>query len=74
VATTQYYPQPSHAERFNINLRAALIAYHADSQTTWDENLTWLQLAFNTATHEATENTPFEIVFPFRAGSPLLNK
>jgi hypothetical protein len=72
VTTTPYYPQPSHAERFNRNLRSAVIAYHTDNQTTWDENFTWLQLAFNTATHDATEHTPFEIVFPFRARSPLL--
>jgi transposase InsO family protein len=34
VATTPYYPQPSLAERFNRNLRSALIAYHAESQNT----------------------------------------
>jgi transposase InsO family protein len=27
VTTTPYYTQPSHAERFNTNLRSALIAY-----------------------------------------------
>jgi transposase InsO family protein len=45
VTTTPYYPQPSHGERFNRNLRSALIAFHSDSQTTRDENLSWLQLA-----------------------------
>ncbi|GFG36571.1 hypothetical protein Cfor_06188 [Coptotermes formosanus] len=57
-------PQPSHAERFNHNLRAALILYHGDTHVTWDQNLTWLQLAFNTANHKATLATPFEVVFP----------
>jgi hypothetical protein len=74
VTTTPYYPQPSHAERFNRNLRSALIAYHGDAHSTWDENLTWLQLAFNTAKHEATQATPFEIIFPFRVGTPLLHQ
>jgi len=47
--TSPYYPQPSHAERLNKKLRAALIAYHIGAHTTWDQNLTWLQLAFNMA-------------------------
>jgi hypothetical protein len=59
VITSLYYPQPSHAERFNKNLRAALIAFHSEAQTTWDQNLTWLQLAFNMAEHEATRAPPF---------------
>jgi hypothetical protein len=61
VTTTPYYPHRSHAERVHRNLRSDLIAYHADNQTTWDKNLTWLQLAFNTATHEATEHTPLRL-------------
>jgi transposase InsO family protein len=73
VTTTPYYPQPSHAERFNRNLRSALIAYYSHSQTSWDEGLMFLQLAFNTAKHESTRATPFEVMFPFRAGSPLLH-
>ena len=74
VTTSPYYPQPSHAERINKNLRAALIAYHSDAHMTWDKQLYWLQLSFNTAEHEITKATPFEVIFPFRAGSPLLHK
>jgi hypothetical protein len=55
VTTSLYYPQPSHAERFNRNLRAALIAYHWEAHDTWDQQLTWLQVAFNTAEHESTK-------------------
>jgi transposase InsO family protein len=73
VTTSPYHPQPSYAERFNKNLRAALIAYHSNAQNTWDRNLTWLQLAFNTADHESTKATPFTVIFPFRSGSPLIN-
>ena len=73
VTTSPYYPQPSHAERFNKNLRAALIAYHSGTHMTWDQNLTWLQLAFNMAEHEATRSPPFSVIFPFRSNSPLLN-
>ena len=73
VTTSPYYPQPSHAERFNKNLRTALIVYHSESHTTWDQNLTWLQLAFNMAEHEATRAAPFLVIFHFRFNSPLLN-
>jgi hypothetical protein len=33
-----------------------------------------LQVAFNTAEHESTKASPFVGMFPFRAGSPLLNQ
>jgi transposase InsO family protein len=74
VTTSPYYPQASHAERFNRNLRAALIAYHGHDHVTWNQNLSWLQLTFETAKHESTKATPFEVIFPFRAGSPLMNR
>uniref|UniRef100_A0A1B6JZN4 RNA-directed DNA polymerase n=1 Tax=Homalodisca liturata TaxID=320908 RepID=A0A1B6JZN4_9HEMI len=73
VTTSPYYPQPSHAERFNRNLRAALIAYHAEKQTTWDENLSWLQLAFNSALHESHDSTPFQVMFSRPPSDPLSN-
>ena len=73
VTTSPYYPQPSHAERFNRNLRNALIAYHAEAHNTWDQNFTWLQLAFNMAEHESTKEAPFAVIFPFRSSSPLIN-
>jgi transposase InsO family protein len=34
--TTPYYPNPSHAERFNRNLKSALIAYHHTNHSLWD--------------------------------------
>jgi transposase InsO family protein len=73
VTTTPHYPQPSHAERFNRNLRAALIAYHHRDHTRWDENLTWLQFAFNSARHDAHKATPFSLMFSFTPNSPLSN-
>ena len=36
VTTSPNYLQTSHAERFNMNLRAALIAYHSGAHATWD--------------------------------------
>ena len=73
VTTSPYYPQPSHAERFNRNLRSALIAYHAEQQDCWDLNLKWLQLAFNTALHESHKAVPSEVMFGFSPSLPLEN-
>ena len=73
VTTSPYYPQPSHAERFNRNLRSALIAFHADRQTTWDQELPWIQFAFNTSHHESHKAVPFELMFGFPPNNPLAN-
>lgn len=73
VTTSPYYPQPSHAERFNRNLRSALIAFHAEKQTTWDQNLPWIQFAFNTARHESHKAVPFNLIFGFPPNNPLAN-
>ncbi|URQ09129.1 replicase [Halyomorpha halys erranti-like virus 1] len=69
--TSPYYPQPSYAERFNRNLKSCLIAYHSDSQNTWDQSLGWLQFAFNSATHDATDRPPFDVIFRYQPYSPL---
>lgn len=73
VTTSPYYPQPSFAERFNRNLKAALIAYHAESQTKWDRSLPWLNLAFNTAKHEAHQATPASLLLAYPLNSALSN-
>jgi transposase InsO family protein len=74
VTTSPYYPQTSHAERFNRNLKSALITYHGEAHTTWDRDLPLLQLAFNTTKHEATWTTAFEIVYYTKHGDICLVK
>ena len=73
ITTTPYYPKPNHSERFNRNLRAALIAYHHSDHSSWDSNLPWLQFAFNTARHESLSVTPFSLFYSFSPNSPLSN-
>jgi hypothetical protein len=58
LTPTPYYPQASLAERVNRNLKSALKIFHHSSQKTWDEDLPWISIAFNTATHESTQATP----------------
>lgn len=73
IRTTPYYPQPSFAERVNRNLKAALVAYHAKSRTRWDESIPWLNLAFNSAQHEALKASPASLMLAFPLNSPLSN-
>ena len=71
--TSPYHPQASVAERFNKNLRSALIAYHSKNHRAWDQNLYWLSFAFNCARHEAHRQTPVSLVFGFPVNNPLSN-
>lgn len=73
ITTTPYYPQPSFAERVNRNLKAALIAFHSDCQRKWDASLSWLNFAFNSATHEASKVTPASLMFTYPLNCPLSN-
>ena len=56
--STPYFPLGSLAELFNRNLKAALKIFHHAFQTSWDEDLPWLSVAFYMATHESTGCTP----------------
>jgi len=71
ITTTPYYPQASLAERVNRNLKSALKIFHHGSQTTWDEDLTWLSLAFNTTVHESTKSTPDKLFLGRELKCPL---
>jgi hypothetical protein len=71
ITTTPYYLQPSHAERFNRNQLAALIAYHHRDHSRWDENVGWLQFSFNSAHHDSHKSTPFSLMLAYTPNSPL---
>jgi len=70
--TTPYYPQGSLAERVNRNLKSALKKLHHESQATWNEDLPWLSLAFNTAIHDSTKCTPDKVFLGREMKSSLL--
>jgi hypothetical protein len=71
ITTSPYYPQASQVERFNRNLKAALVIYHNSQHTRWDENLPSLAIAFNTAWHEATGATPASLFLGRELNHPL---
>jgi hypothetical protein len=61
-----HYPQGLLAERVNQNLKSALKIFHHNSQDTWDEDLPWLSVAFNTAVHDSTNCTPDKLFLGVR--------
>jgi hypothetical protein len=72
ITATPDYPQGSLVERVNRNLKSALKIFHHESQTTWDEDLPWLSLAFNIAVHESTKSTPDKLFLGRELTCPLL--
>lgn len=62
IFTSPYYPNPSHAERVNKNLKVAMRIFHNEHQQLWDQNIHWFQIAFNSATHESTKATPAKLL------------
>ena len=71
ITISPYYPQASQVERFNRNLKAALTIYHHSQHTRWDENLTTLGLAFNSAWHESTGTSPALLFLGREINHPL---
>jgi hypothetical protein len=71
VTTSSYYPQASHVEHFNRNLKVALTIYHHAHHTSGDENLAALTLAFNSAWHESTAATPASLFLGRDLNHPL---
>lgn len=53
-----YTPQCNPVERANRTLKTMVAQYLNKNQRTWDENITALQFAYNTAWHEATGHSP----------------
>lgn len=74
ITVTEYRPQGNLSKRYLRNLKAALIAYHAKNQTTWDQNLAWIQFAFKTAHHEGHRFTPFWLLLICEPNHPVKNK
>ena len=71
IKTTAFHPQSNGAlERTHGTIKDLLRTYMADNETEWDQNLNLVCLAFNTAVHESTRLTPFEMTFGRKANLP----
>lgn len=60
---TPYVPRSNKSERYLRNLKSIFQIYFHDRQSSWDRNLSEIQLAINSAVNESTNCTPFEIMF-----------
>jgi hypothetical protein len=69
--TSPYYPQASQVERFNRNLKTALVIYRNSQHTHWDEHLSTLSIAFKSAWHESTAATPASLFLGRELNYPL---
>ena len=62
--TTPYHPQSDGlVERLNRTLLNMLALATADHQTSWEDHLQGLCLAYNTSVHPTTGYTPFFLMF-----------
>ena len=71
IFTSPYYPNPSHAERVNKQIKIAIRIFHSEYQTLWDQELHWFQMAFNSAQHESTQNSPSRLFLGRTLYQPL---
>ena len=72
VRTSPYHPETDGlTERFNRTLKAMIRATIGEDQKDWDEHLSELCFAYNTATHSSTDCTPFELVYGRKPKLPL---
>ena len=64
LRTSPYRPQTDGiTERFNNTVKTMLAAYLEVNQNKWDEHLTKLTFAYNSAKHKTTGYTPYEVMF-----------
>lgn len=71
IFTSPYNPSANNVERVNKNLKVALRIYHQADHQTWDQNLHWFQVAFNSSKHESTGVTPASLFLGREIKHPL---
>ncbi len=70
--TTPYHPQSDGmVERFNRTLATMLTAYVSTNQTDWDDQLSYVLMAYRSAEHETTGMSPNMLMFGREVSTPL---
>jgi hypothetical protein len=70
--TTPYHPQSDGmVERFNRTLAAQLSLFINENQTDWDEHLSSVLLAYRTAVHKSTGQTPAKLMMGHELRLPV---
>lgn len=68
-----YRPSGNQAERNIRNLTTLLRSFYHNCQTDWDKDLPYVQLSLNTAVHESTQFSAFQLMFNHSANNALSN-
>jgi hypothetical protein len=64
LKTSAYHPQTDGlVERFNSTLQTMISMYVADHQRDWDAYMPYVLSAYRCSVHEATQETPFFLVY-----------
>lgn len=71
ITTTPYHPQANMVERVNRNVKTALRIYHSQNHTEWDTLIPFFQIAFNSASHESTKQSPASLFLGYNIRHPL---
>lgn len=74
-----YFPASNMCERYNRNIKTSLAIFAKDNHRNWDQHLSFIQFALNSAISETTGYSPNKLMFgreidqPFSADPALLN-
>ncbi|CAF1042168.1 unnamed protein product [Brachionus calyciflorus] len=64
LKTSAYHPQCNGiTERFNRTLKTMLSCFSNENQNNWDQLIKKLAFAYNSSVHNATNYTPYELMF-----------
>ena len=58
-------------ERFNQTIQSMLVKFVNERKSNWDEHLDSCSFAYNTARHDSTKFSPFELMFGRKALLPI---
>lgn len=68
-----YRPSGNRSERYIQNVKNVLKTYYHDSQSSWDSDLSNIQLCLNTAISEVTGYSAFELLYTYSPNHGLSN-
>ncbi|CAF1052565.1 unnamed protein product [Brachionus calyciflorus] len=72
LKTSAYHPQCNGiTERFNRTLKTMLSCFSNENQNNWDQLIKKLAFAYNSSVHNATNYTPYELMFGRKPKLPI---
>lgn len=71
INSSPYHPASNQVERVNQNIKSALRMYHGENHTEWDTMLHYFQIAYNSAVHESTKQSPASLFLGYNIRHPL---